>query len=439
MRILVSVLCLEKAGSHVLALSLASAMAERGHQLFLFNQGEQLVDSGMVAQYLRPEIPVIGMDSYPVLNAFCWKLNGLLKRLGVKASFHEYCKTLLLFYVVRRYKIDLVHSHELLVGTSRLVQLSRRIPLVVTDHGGYSMLIKMGDRSFTPYANLGSAIVAVSEYSRHLLEQDASDVAVDSEALKKTGARIIAADFQAEASSLRHSGKLVTKVPLTVPVYTIYNGVQVHQGELPARATIRQRLNIPATTLVFGMIGRGTAQKGWEYALRAYMQLKEQLPAQLMAFICMGAGPVLDELQKQVGASHSDIHFIGSVDDPHSWMPACDIGIMASCFSEGLPLSIIEFYEHGIPVVASTLGGIPEIVQPKDGTPGGLLVSMNSDATPRIEHLVEQMSVYATDSNLRIQHGVAAKHIRETFGMAACAEKYERLFQKVLAEKDTRK
>lgn len=436
MRILVSVLCLEKAGSHVMALSLASAMAGRGHQMFVFNQGEQLVDKGMVAQYLRTDIPVIGMDSYPRLNAVCWKLNGLLRRLGLKVFFHEYCKTVLLRYIVWQRRIELVHGHEILVEKSRLVTLGRgRVPVIITDHGGYSMLIKMGDWSFTPYANLGRAVVAVSEYSHSLLQQGPEMVNVGSEALQEMGAKIIAADFQAEARSLRSRLDGPPPVPLTVPVHTIYNGVQARQKSSPSQVAVRQQLNIPPSALVFGMIGRGTYQKGWEYALKAYLVLKRELPDQLLAFICMGAGPVLCELQMQLGSAHPDIHFLGEVDDPHAWMPACDVGVMTSCFSEGLPLSIIEFYEHGIPVIASTLGGIPEIIMPDQGTPGGLLVVMKPDATPDAEHLVKHMLTYAVDSSLRVQHGLAAVHISKTFGMAACASKYEILFKEIVASR----
>ena len=438
MRILVTVLCLEKAGSHVMALSLASAMAERGHQMFVFNQGEQLVDKGMVAQYLLANVPVISMDNYPGFNAICWRLNGLLSRLGMKASFHEYCKTILLRYVLWRRRIELVHGHEILVEKSRLTVLGRgRIPVVITDHGGYSMLIKMGDWSFTTYANLGRAVVAVSEYSRSLLQQGPEMGNPGSQALKDVGAKIIAADFQAEALNLRNRSDITTTVPLTVPVHTIYNGVQARQKNSQTPAAVRRRLNIPPDALVFGMIGRGTYQKGWEYALKAYLALKRKLPDESLAFICMGAGPVLSELQMQLGGAHLDIHFLGEVDDPHAWMPACDVGVMASCFSEGLPLSVIEFYEHGIPVIASALGGIPEIIVPEQGIPGGLLVAMKPDATPDAANLFEHMLNYVVNPSLRMQHGLAALDISKKFGIAACASKYEILFKNIVASKAT--
>lgn len=435
MRILVSVLCLEKAGSHVLALSLASALAARGHQITLFNQGEQLVDEGMVAQYLRPGIPIVGMDSYPRLNAICWKLNGLLRRLGVKASLHEWCKTQLLRYTVWQRGIELVHGHEILAAKSRLVALGRRrVPMVITDHGGYSMLVKMGDWSFTPYANLGRAIVAVSEYSGTLLVQGPVAAVMDDIALQQTGAKIIAADFQAEATSLQNRTASQPVVRLTVPVRTIYNGVQARPADSPTSAVVRQRLGISSRALVFGMIGRGTYQKGWEYALAAYISLKQQVPDLLTAFVCMGAGPVLSDLEAQLSSAHSDIHFLGGIDDPHAWMPACDIGVMTSCFSEGLPLSIIEFYGHGIPVIASELGGIPEIIVPRQGAPGGLLVRMKPDATPDETQLVKHMRTYATEPALRKQHGLAAEQISQKFGMDACACEYEALFNQIATQ-----
>jgi hypothetical protein len=151
MNILVATFCLDKAGSHVLALALASELAKK-HNVYLFNQNEQLVDQGMVAQYLSPAVRVLAMDRYPLFNAVCWKLNALLLKLGAKFSVHECAKTLLGRYLIWRHRIDVLHSHEPLVAKSRITKLVQLtgIPTVVTDHQGYSMLIKVGEFPMCP-------------------------------------------------------------------------------------------------------------------------------------------------------------------------------------------------------------------------------------------------------------------------------------------------
>lgn len=431
MRILATTLCLEKAGSHVLALSLASAMAERGHEVYLFNQGEQLVDPGMVEQYLSAKVRVIGMDSYPLLNKLCWKLNGLFARLGARFSFHEKCKTLLLLFTVLYHRMQVVHGHEVLVRNSRLVTLCRwlSVPAVVTDHGGYSMLVKMGDWSFVPFANLGKAIVAVSENAANLLHSP--QAVAYSDELRQLGSRILASDFQAEFENLRpQSG---AQAALTVPVITIYNGVQSAPANRVDRLEQRARLDIGADSLVFGMIGRGTEQKGWRYAVAAFLELQQLEPGRNLTLLCMGDGPVLQELQAQYGVTQSGILFVGNVDDPHQFMPLCDVGLMPSCFSEGLPLSIIEFCEHGVPVIASELGGIPEIITPTDAEAGGQLIAMAKNATPQLSSLTQAMRRYVEQPELRARHSQGARQIRTKFDMQTCAAAYERLFAQVLA------
>ncbi|SET75663.1 Glycosyltransferase involved in cell wall bisynthesis [Hymenobacter actinosclerus] len=407
-------------------------MAEQGHTVYLFNQGEQLVDKGMVAQYLSPKVPVIAMDRYPLVNKLCWKINALLYRLGARFSFHEKCKTLLLLFAVIYYRIEVVHGHEVLVENSRLTTLCRwlSVPVVITDHGGYSMLIKMGNWSFVPFANLGKAVVAVSNNAAQLLRH--SGATAFSEEMRVLGARIMAADFQSEHNTVQQGQNAVT-APLTVPVVTIYNGVRAASAAVLSQVPDRRELGIEPTDLVFGMIGRGTEQKGWHYAVDAFLRLLENNPDRAMKFLCMGEGPALDDIRTRLGGQQPAIIFVGNVDNPHQYMPLCDIGLMPSCFSEGLPLSIIEFYEHGIPVIASNLGGIPEIITPANEAPGGQLVAMQPQGTPQPESLLSCMQQYIDAPAALAAHGQGARRIRTKFDMDTCAKAYQQLFTEILA------
>lgn len=427
MNILVATFCLDKAGSHVLALALASELAKK-HKVYFFNQNEQLVDPGMVAQYLSPAVHLVAMDRYPVFNRLCWKLNALSQKLGLRFPVHEAAKTLLGRYAIWRYNIDVLHSHEPLVAKSRITKLIQLtgVPTVVTDHQGYSMLIKIGEFSYVPYANLARAVVGVSQYTADLFTGKL--VEVPTEAERRAGEKILATDYQNEYENARQQAGPAPRFPITTRVEVIYNGVPryVPVGEEPAP------LPIPAGSFVFGMVGRGNQQKGWGDALAAYVQVKARFPDRRFAFIAMGDGPYLRTLRAEYESQYSDIYFLGNVQTPHPYMHQCQVGLFPSWFSEAQPISIIEFFENGVPVIASPLGGIPEMVSPTTSQVAGRLLAMNPDATPRRDDLVAAMSAYVENPSLLAQHRAAAYELRATYDVATCAAQYEQLFQEVI-------
>jgi glycosyltransferase involved in cell wall biosynthesis len=427
MNILVATFCLDKAGSHVLALALASELAKK-HKVYFFNQNEQLVDQGMVAQYLSPTVQMVSMDRYPIFNIIAWKLNALFLKLGAKFSVHEWAKTLLGRYAIWRYDITLLHSHEPMVAKSRITKLVQLtgVPTVVTDHQGYSMLIKVGEFSYVPYANLARAVVGVSQYTANLFTGALQEVPTEAE--RKAGEKILATDYQNEYKNAKQQTLPSLRLPITTRVEVIYNGVPRYMpiGEVPAK------IPIPAGSFVFGMVGRGNQQKGWSDALAAYMQVKSRFPERRFAFIAMGDGPYLRTLRAKYELEYPDIYFLGNVQTPHPFMRQCQVGLFPSWFSEAQPISIIEFFENGVPVIASPLGGIPEMVCPAAGLTAGRLLAMNSDATPCLDDLVAAMSAYVEDEKLLVKHAAAALTLRSTYDVTECATQYEALFHEIL-------
>jgi glycosyltransferase involved in cell wall biosynthesis len=426
MNILVATFCLDKAGSHVLALALASELAKK-HNVYFFNQNEQLIDQDMVAQYLSPAVQMVSMDRYPLFNTIAWKLNALLLKLGANFSVHEWAKTQLGRYAIWRYNIDVLHSHEPMVAKSRITRLVQLtgISTVVTDHQGYSMLIKVGEFSYVPYANLAKAVVGVSQYTADLFTGALQEV--PTEAKRRAGEKILATDYQNEYENALQQ-MAVPRLPITTQVKVIYNGVPryVPVGEEPAS------LPIPMGSFVFGMVGRGNQQKGWGDALAAYIQVKARFPDRCFAFVAMGDGPYLRTLRTEYETQFPDIYFLGNVQTPHPYMRQCQVGLFPSCFSEAQPISIIEFFENGVPVIASPLGGIPEMVCPPGRPAAGRLLMMNPDATPCLNDLVAAMSAYVKDEELLGKHAAAARTLRSTYDVAKCAIQYEELFCEIV-------
>jgi len=427
MNILVATFCLDKAGSHVLALALASELAKK-HNVYFFNQNEQLVDKAMVAQYMSTDVHLVSMDCYPLFNKLAWKLNALFLKLGFRFSVHEHAKTLLGVYAIRRYGINVLHSHEPMVAKSRITKLYQltKIPTVVTDHQGYSMLIKVGEFSFVPYANLAKAVVGVSQYTADLFTGAIQEV--PSEAERQAGKKILASDYQNEYENARQ--QMAVRSPrekITTRVEVIYNGVPRYMPTITD-----SKLSIPAESFVFGMVGRGNQQKGWGDALAAYEQVKALYPQRKFAFVAMGDGPYLRTLRTMYESDYPDIYFLGNVQTPHPYMSQCHVGLFPSWFSEAQPISIIEFFENGVPVIASPLGGIPEMLHDAEGLTGGVLLEMNDNATPRLDSLVRAMCAYVEDREQLASHSQAARQMRGTYDIAKCAAQYEALFKEVV-------
>ena len=138
-----------------------------------------------------------------------------------------------------------------------------------------------------------------------------------------------------------------------------------------------------------------------------------------------------------MGSQHPDIIFVGSVDNPHYYMLVCNVGLVPSSFSGGLPLCIVEFFEHKVPVIASDLCGIPEVISPADSAPGGFLIEMKENSTPRIAsllwHMEQYVEQYVEHPALLEEHGASALAICQRFDMEQFVVSHEQLYTKVLS------
>lgn len=137
------------------------------------------------------------------------------------------------------------------------------------------------------------------------------------------------------------------------------------------RKAKRQLFNIQNKDFVVGYIGRLSEEKGVKYLLEAISMLRGlDLPIRT---IIIGDGPQRKELE-EVAKKTSILdrtHFTGFQSDIESWLPAMDLFVLPS-LTEGTPLALLEAMAEGIPVVASAVGGVPQVVQTGKN---GILVS----------------------------------------------------------------
>jgi len=129
----------------------------------------------------------------------------------------------------------------------------------------------------------------------------------------------------------------------------------------------RKFLGIPADGMVVGWVGRLIPIKGADVLLEAARHL-DDLPITI-SFVGDGSERArLEDLARNAGLSDK-VRFHGSVPDAARYMRAFDVFVLSSR-SEGTPITLLEAIAAKVPVVATTVGGVPDVV----GSAGAILV-----------------------------------------------------------------
>lgn len=173
----------------------------------------------------------------------------------------------------------------------------------------------------------------------------------------------------------------------------IYNGIG--KLKLLARSTARAELFGDQTAeimgkkpLVIGTIAELHKNKGLSYALEGLAQLKKQT-AQPFIFVVIGEGEERARLEAEreaLGLTDS-VFFVGFKTDASALLSAFDIFLFTST-KEGFPYAILEAGNAGLPVVATAVGGIPEVID--DMRSGILIQSKNPGEVARaLSYLIE--------------------------------------------------
>jgi glycosyltransferase involved in cell wall biosynthesis len=196
------------------------------------------------------------------------------------------------------------------------------------------------------------------------------------------------------------------------------------QGE--ARAQFRRLFGVPEDRFVVGWIGRMTAVKRLPDVLESFRRLRERgIPATLCL---VGEGPDRDEVErlaKRLGIMR-DCLFVGYQRDVAPYYAFFDALVLPSA-NEGTPVVAIEALAARLPVVATAVGGVADVVE--DGVDGFLV--------PRgdVEALAERLAQLAGDPELRERMGAAgAARIPSRYAVERLIDDVDELYRALLAE-----
>jgi glycosyltransferase involved in cell wall biosynthesis len=160
-------------------------------------------------------------------------------------------------------------------------------------------------------------------------------------------------------------------------VNVIHNGIDPGPEVKPLDAILaRLSLNIPQDAFVLGTVARLDAVKDLGTLLRAVAALRRQSQTVFLAIV--GEGPErrsLEELARSLGIE-TGVRFAGQRDDARALLPAFDLYVNSS-ISEGISLTLLEAMAACRPIVATRVGGTPEVVV--DHVTGLLVPSRSPD------------------------------------------------------------
>jgi len=148
---------------------------------------------------------------------------------------------------------------------------------------------------------------------------------------------------------------------------TIYNGHSALAFDDPSssRRRFRDQWGIPTDALVLGTIGRLHPTKGQINLIQAASQLRFKFPN--LHLLLIGDGPLRQNLNIELQGNNIPHTITGYLPSAYQALPAMDLFVLPSV-SEGMGLVLLEAMQAKVPIVASAVGGIPEVI--RDGRDG---------------------------------------------------------------------
>jgi glycosyltransferase involved in cell wall biosynthesis len=284
---------------------------------------------------------------------------------------------------LRRSRTHLVHAHLPVAGVvARLAGRLARVPVLYTEHNLHERYHPLTRRLNLWTWGLQERVLAVSQ---------------------PVGESIVG-----------HAGD-------RVPVEVVRNGIPTdrYRPDPAGRTRMRHRLEIPETAPLIGTTAVFRPQKRLGDWLRVGALLRSLHPE--VRFLLVGDGPLRPELERLAGklGFGDALRWAGLQEDVRPWLAAMDVYVQSSDY-EGLPVGLLEAMATGLPVVATAVGGVPEVVTEATGR----LVPPRRPAA-----LAEATAALLTDVEARRRMGQEGRRrVREHFDVRRMQRRLEEIY-----------
>jgi len=207
-------------------------------------------------------------------------------------------------------------------------------------------------------------------------------------------------------------------------IKVIPNGVDTNRfSPNPDHEGKKTLLGFAPQDKIIGTVGRLMPVKNQQMLIQAFATLVGHCPDAKLVLV--GDGPLRNELTQlasSLGIAPS-IHFLGRRSDVPAVLQAMDLFVLPS-ISEGMSNTILEAMSCGLPVVATDVGGNPEIII--DNVTGRLVQSDN------VEELADILTfLFDHPDQLQVMGRSSRKHIEDNYSIQTMINNYERLYQEL--------
>ncbi|UCC39907.1 MAG: glycosyltransferase family 4 protein [Candidatus Aminicenantes bacterium] len=315
------------------------------------------------------------------------------ERMGIKTERIKWKSIYLSIFVIkklvslmRQNEINIIHTHDLRSNfVGYIAGKIGRIPIVTSVHGWIEKSFKF----------------RIHNFADKMLIRFFNRIIVNSEFLRK------------------HLSQF--KIP-DRKISTVYNTVDISIFERDVNPEeTRKELGIGSGCTVIGTVGRLNTEKGHKYLLEAARDVLTSFPKTV--FLIVGKGPLERELKDfaREAKIFPNVLFTGFYQDLQKVFNVIDLFVLPS-LSEALPLSLLEAMAAGRPVIATNVGGIPEVV--KTGETG---IVVNSGVA---EELAQAMITLLENKDTARELAKNGQElVREQFSTQAVTKKLEAIYR----------
>jgi len=370
MKILFVINTLGYGGAEVFTARLANALRSKKHEVtvYVHNYG---FDGVTIESSFDKTIPIRYFKLNALFTLLMWKINAVTYRLGF--SFKEFVNKVWFKLFIKKGNFDVI-CNQGIVTDEWLAQLNLPITIVSTIHEDFEYLYKKQGELLTNrinnFANRINHFIYLSEKSKQYLIQ---------------------------------------KHKLDESKFTkIYNGFNYPYTWVNNKKEI----------FTFGMIARGTDDKGWPELFKAFETL--YVEKKNIKLIAIGGQNYFNHFIEQY--QHLPIEFIPSTSEPMPYIQQFDVGILPS-IAECLPNFVVECLANSIPVIATDVGEVNNMITCIDGMAGILVGFSNGRANHDL--LLSAMRFLIENEDKFQQLKQNTEHCFSNFDMEKCVQAYE--------------
>lgn len=204
-------------------------------------------------------------------------------------------------------------------------------------------------------------------------------------------------------------------------ILVIPNGIDIKSFQCPELGEIkRKELGISSDNFVIGNIARMVPLKNHKFLIAIFKELLKDFPK--LKLVLVGDGLLKRELEiySEANGLSNSVMFLGERKDIAELLSAFDLFILPS-LTEGVSITLLEAMASGIPIVASKVGGNPEIIE-NERT--GLLIPLSENI-----RWIETIKSLIKNENRRRDISKRAKNfVTEQFSIETMVENYEEIY-----------